>query len=55
MEIMKDILWKKEISAILTIHDLNPASRYIDRIFMMNGGRILAAKDFALVSTICAM
>lgn len=45
MNIMKDIVHKKGISAVMAIHDLNLASRYTDRILMMNGGRIFAAGD----------
>jgi len=42
MDIMKGIVKKKGISAIVAIHDLNLASRYTDRLLMMNGGRIFA-------------
>jgi iron complex transport system ATP-binding protein len=42
MEIIKDLVVKKGLSAIIAIHDLNLASRYADRVVMMNGGRIFA-------------
>ena len=45
MNIMKDIVHKKGISAVMAIHDLNLASRYTDRILMMNGGKIFAQGD----------
>jgi len=45
MDIIKKIVRKKRISAIMAIHDLNLASRYADRIVMMNGGKIFAAGD----------
>lgn len=45
MDIMKGIVREKWISAIVAIHDLNLASRYTDRLLMMNGGRIFAAGD----------
>jgi len=42
MEIVKRVVRERGISAIMAIHDLNLASRYADRIIMMNGGRIYA-------------
>ena len=42
---------KKKISAVMAIHDLNLASRYADRIVMMNGGEIYDAGDAASVLT----
>lgn len=36
----------------MAIHDLNLASRYTDRILMMNGGRIFAAGDPESVLTV---
>ena len=52
MEIMTDVVKKNGISAIMAIHDLNLASRYTDRILMMNGGRIFAAGDPESVLTV---
>jgi iron complex transport system ATP-binding protein len=52
MDIMKGIVRKKGISAIVAIHDLNLASRYTDRLLMMNGGRIFAAGDPESVLTV---
>ena len=43
MEIVKDLVTKKGISAIMAVHDLNLASRYTDRVIMMKGGRIFDA------------
>ncbi|MDI6810771.1 MAG: ABC transporter ATP-binding protein [archaeon] len=43
MDIIKNIVRKKGISAIMAIHDLNLAARYADRIIMMNSGKIFAA------------
>ncbi|MEA1905668.1 MAG: ABC transporter ATP-binding protein [Euryarchaeota archaeon] len=43
MDIMQGIVRTKGISAIVAIHDLNLASRYTDRLLLMNGGRIFAA------------
>ena len=39
MDIIKNIVREKGISAVMVIHDLNLASRYADRIIMMNWGR----------------
>jgi len=45
MDIIKKLVKEKEISAIMAIHDLNLASRYSDRIIMMNSGKIFSAGD----------
>jgi iron complex transport system ATP-binding protein len=52
MDIMKGIVKKKGISAIVAIHDLNLASRYTDRLLMMNGGRIFASGNPESVLTV---
>ena len=51
MDIIKNIVREKEISAIMAIHDLNLASRYADRIIMLNGGSIFDAGNPASVLT----
>jgi iron complex transport system ATP-binding protein len=51
MNIIKNIVREKGISAIMAIHDLNLGSRYADRIIMMNRGKIFAAGDPASVLT----
>ncbi len=43
MNIIKNIVREKGISAIMAIHDLNLASRYADRIVMLSDGRIFSA------------
>ncbi|HOU70992.1 MAG TPA: ABC transporter ATP-binding protein [Methanothrix sp.] len=45
MNIIRDVVRKKEITAIMALHDLNLASYYSDRIIMMKKGRIVAAGD----------
>jgi len=45
MDIIKNLVIERGISAIMAVHDLNLASRYADRICMMNGGKIFAAGD----------
>jgi len=52
MDIMKGIVKRKGISAIVAIHDLNLASRYTDRLLMMNGGRIFASGNPESVLTV---
>lgn len=52
MEIMKNIVKNKGISAIMALHDLNLASRYADRIIMMKEGKIFAAGNPASVLTV---
>ncbi|MGB2727846.1 MAG: ABC transporter ATP-binding protein [Halobacteriota archaeon] len=51
MDIIKNIVREKELSAIMAIHDLNLASRYADRILMMNSGKIFSAGDPVSVLT----
>jgi len=51
MDIIKNIVREKRISAIMAIHDLNLASRYADRIVMMNSGKIFAAGNPVSVLT----
>lgn len=43
MEIIKDLVAKEGISAIMAIHDLNLASRYTDRVLIMKEGKIFDA------------
>ena len=45
MDIIKNLVIERGISVIMAVHDLNLASRYADRICMMNGGKIFAAGD----------
>jgi iron complex transport system ATP-binding protein len=51
MDIIKNIVREKRVSAIMAIHDLNLAARYADRIIMMNGGTIFAAGSPSSVLT----
>jgi iron complex transport system ATP-binding protein len=51
MDIIKNIVKEKELSAIMAIHDLNLASRYADRIIMMYSGEIFSAGDPVSVLT----
>ncbi len=43
MELLKDLVANKGLSAIMAVHDLNLASRYADRVIIMKDGRIFDA------------
>ena len=45
MEIIKDLVAEKGISAIMAVHDLNLASRYTDQLLIMKGGKVFDAGD----------
>ncbi len=45
MEIIRDLVRKTDISAVMAIHDLNLASRYADTLVMLKEGRIYATGD----------
>jgi len=51
MNIIRGVVKKGGITAVMALHDLNLASAYSDRIIMMNGGRIVAAGDPSAVIT----
>jgi iron complex transport system ATP-binding protein len=42
MEILRSLVKKQRLTALIAIHDLNMAARYSDRIMMMKKGRIIA-------------
>ncbi len=52
MEIITSLVKKKNVSAVMAIHDLNLAARFVDKLAILKGGKIYAAgtpKD--LIST----
>ncbi len=51
LDIVRSVVKEKRMSAIMAIHDLNLASRYADRVVMLNGGKILDAGDPVSVFT----
>lgn len=51
MDIIRSLVKRKLLSAIIAIHDLNLASRYSDRIIMMKRGKIVSAGDPSSVLT----
>ncbi len=50
MNLIKKIVKKDEISAVITSHDLNLAAYYADRIVMMKNGRIFAEGGKEVIS-----
>ncbi len=42
MDIVKDIVRQKDITAVFVIHDLNLCSKYADRVIMMKDGKIFS-------------
>jgi iron complex transport system ATP-binding protein len=51
MEILRTLVRKRGLTAIIAIHDLNMAARYSDRMLMMKKGRIVAGGKPAAVMT----
>jgi len=43
MEILRSLVRKRDLTAIIAIHDLNMAARYSDRVMMMKKGKIIAS------------
>jgi iron complex transport system ATP-binding protein len=43
MEILRSLVRKQDLTAIIAIHDLNMAARYSDRVMMMKKGKIVAS------------
>lgn len=51
MNIVRDLVKKRRMTALIAVHDLNLASNYSDRIIMMKKGKIVAVGDPATVLT----
>ena len=49
--IIKNIVKKRQISAIVTMHDLNMALRFADRFILMRNGEIFAMGDSSVITT----
>lgn len=45
LDTIKEVVKKREMSAIMAMHDLNLASRYSDKIIMMRNGKIFAVGE----------
>jgi iron complex transport system ATP-binding protein len=45
MELLRSLITKNDMSAILSMHDLNLTSRYADKVIMMDQGAIIAAGE----------
>lgn len=50
MKVIRKIVQKNNMAAIMTIHDLNLAVRYSDKFVMMHGGRIFAAGGHDIIT-----
>ena len=42
MELLTNLVKKNEMSAVLSMHDLNLTARYADRVLLLNQGRVIA-------------
>ena len=51
MDILRDLVKKRDLTALIAIHDLNIAARYSDRIVMMKRGQIVASGTPKVVLT----
>lgn len=51
MELLRDMVNENNMSAIISMHDLNLASRYADEVIMLEQGKIVAAGDPVSVLT----
>lgn len=45
MEIISSLVKQKKVSAVMAIHDLNLASRFVDKLAILKGGKIYAAGE----------
>ena len=45
MELIKDLVSAMALAAVVSVHDLNLAARYSDRVLMLHQGQIVAAGD----------
>ncbi len=50
LDIVRDVVKKEDVSAIMTMHDLNLAFRYADKFLFLKNGTIFAAGSIADVS-----
>ena len=48
--IIKNIIRERQISAIVTMHDLNMALRFADKFIFMKAGKIFAAGDIRIIT-----
>jgi len=51
MDLVRELVTKQRLAVVVSIHDLNLASRYCDKIVMLKDGRIFAAGDAFSVLT----
>ncbi len=51
MELLRYLVKQNEISAVVTLHDLNLAAKYADTVILLNQGKIIASGDPCSVLT----
>lgn len=51
LKMVRDICHKDQISAIMVIHDLNPALRFCDRFLLMQDGQIYRQGDYTVLDS----
>jgi iron complex transport system ATP-binding protein len=51
MDILRNLVTEKSVTVIMTIHDLNLASRYADKVMMMKDGKVFSVGDPTLILT----
>lgn len=51
MEIIREMVQRKSISAVMAVHDLNLAARFVDKLAVLKNGRIWAAGDASSLLT----
>ncbi len=51
IELIKSIVKENNVSAVVTMHDLNLALRFADKFIMMKGGRIYAAGGHEILTS----
>lgn len=50
INIIKKIVKERQITAIVTMHDLNMSCRFADKFILMKGGKIFAAGDISIMT-----
>lgn len=51
LDILKNLVSKKDITVILSLHDLNIASEYCDELVLMNSGEVFKVGDVETIIT----
>lgn len=51
MEIIREMVSKRKISAVMALHDLNLAARFVDKLAVLKNGKIWATGEPASLLT----